>query len=117
VADQRERGTTFLTKFSNFIVSGSAIGLVIGATLGLTFGTLVSPIAVDVVRSIGPINGGVDFFQLLLRNPNALVSVSSLTAAKEAGITTPDLGVIIIAVLMFTITALHIPGREGDLLE
>jgi large-conductance mechanosensitive channel len=117
VADLRERGTTFLTKSSSLIVSGTAIGLAIGATIGLAFGTLVSPVVGDLVRSLGPATGVVDLFQFILRNPNALVPVSSLTAMKEAGITTPDLGVIIIAVLTFTITALHIPGREGDLSE
>jgi large-conductance mechanosensitive channel len=117
VADLRERGTSFLTELSNFAAKDRAIGLVIGTTTGLAFGTIVSPIAGDMMRSSEPINGVVDFFQLfVLRNPDTLAAVSSLTAIWEAGISTPEFGVIIAAV-MFTIAVFLFPGREGDQLQ
>ncbi|MBK1796246.1 large conductance mechanosensitive channel protein MscL [Devosia sp. WQ 349] len=94
-------------EFRDFAIKGNMIDLAIGVIIGAAFGAIVSSIVDDVFMPlIGLIIGGIDFSNLfiVLSNPNN-IAVPSITAAKEAGIATLNIGLFINAVVKFTIIA------------
>jgi large conductance mechanosensitive channel len=96
-----------LKEFRDFAIKGNVIDLAIGVIIGAAFGTIVSSLVDDVFMPvIGLALGRVDFSNLfvVLNNPNN-VAVTSLAAAKEAGIATLNIGLFINAVVKFTIVA------------
>ena len=98
---------SMLKEFRDFAIKGNVIDLAIGVIIGAAFGTIVSSLVDDVFMPvIGLILGRVDFSNLfiVLNNPNN-VAVSSLAAAKEAGVATLNIGLFINAVVKFTIVA------------
>jgi large conductance mechanosensitive channel len=98
---------SMLKEFRDFAIKGNVIDLAIGVIIGAAFGTIVSSLVDDVFMPvIGLILGRVDFSNLfvVLNNPNN-VAVSSLAAAKDAGVATLNIGLFINAVVKFTIVA------------
>jgi large conductance mechanosensitive channel len=98
---------SMLKEFRDFAVKGNMIDLAVGVIIGAAFGAIVSSIVDDVFMPlIGLIIGGIDFSNLfiVLKNPNN-VAVTSLTQAKEAGVSVLALGVFINALVKFTIIA------------
>ena len=98
---------SMLKEFRDFAIKGNVVDLAIGVIIGAAFGTIVSSLVDDVFMPvIGLILGRVDFSNLfvVLNNPNN-VAVSSLAAAKEAGVATLNIGLFINAVVKFTIVA------------
>ena len=96
-----------LKEFRDFALKGNVVDLAIGVIIGAAFGTIVSSLVDDVFMPvIGLILGRVDFSNmfLVLNNPNNVV-VSSLAAAKDAGVATLNIGLFINAVVKFTIVA------------
>ena len=96
-----------LKEFRDFAIKGNVVDLAIGVIIGAAFGTIVSSLVDDVFMPlIGLVLGRVDFSNLfvVLNNPNN-VAVSSLAAAKEAGVATLNIGLFINAVVKFTIVA------------
>jgi large conductance mechanosensitive channel len=96
-----------LKEFRDFAIKGNVIDLAIGVIIGAAFGTIVSSLVDDVFMPIiGLVLGRVDFSNLfiVLNNPNN-VAVSSLAAAKDAGVATLNIGLFINAVVKFTIVA------------
>ena len=94
-------------EFRDFAIKGNMIDLAIGVIIGAAFGAIVSSIVDDVFMPlIGLIIGGIDFSNLfiVLSNPNN-IAVPSLSAAKDAGIATLNIGLFINAVVKFTIIA------------
>ncbi|UYN99397.1 MAG: large conductance mechanosensitive channel protein MscL [Devosia sp.] len=97
----------FVKEFRDFAIKGNMIDLAIGVIIGAAFGAIVSSIVDDIFMPlIGLIIGGVDFSNLfvVLSNPNN-VAVQSVAAAKEAGVSTLNIGLFINAVVKFTIIA------------
>jgi len=98
---------SMLKEFRDFAIKGNVIDLAIGVIIGAAFGAIVSSLVDDVFMPIiGLILGKVDFSNLfvVLNNPNN-VAVTSLAAAKDAGIATLNIGLFINAVVKFTIVA------------
>jgi large conductance mechanosensitive channel len=96
-----------LKEFRDFALKGNVVDLAIGVIIGAAFGSIVSSLVDDVFMPIiGLALGRVDFSNLffVLNNPNN-VAVSSLAAAKDAGIATLNIGLFINAVVKFTIVA------------
>jgi large conductance mechanosensitive channel len=83
------------------------IDLAVGVIIGAAFGAIVSSLVDDVFMPlIGLVIGGIDFSNLfvVLSNPQN-VPVPSLAAAKEAGVSTLNIGLFINALVKFTIIA------------
>ena len=98
---------SMLKEFRDFAIKGNVVDLAIGVIIGAAFGAIVSSLVDDVAMPvIGLILGRVDFSNLfiVLNNPNN-VAVSSLAAAKDAGVATLNIGLFINAVVKFTIVA------------
>jgi large conductance mechanosensitive channel len=98
---------SMLKDFRDFAIKGNVVDLAIGVIIGAAFGTIVSSLVDDVFMPvIGLVLGRVDFANLfiVLNNPNN-VAVTSLAAAKEAGLATLNIGLFINAVVKFTIVA------------
>ena len=98
---------SMLKEFRDFAIKGNVVDLAIGVIIGAAFGTIVSSLVDDVAMPvIGLILGRVDFSNMfiVLNNPNS-VAVTSLAAAKEAGVATLNIGLFINAVVKFTIVA------------
>ncbi len=98
---------SLLKEFRDFAVKGNMIDLAIGVIIGAAFGAIVSSLVDDVFMPlIGLIIGGIDFSNLfiVLKNPNN-VAVTSIQAAKDAGVATLNIGLFINAIVKFTIIA------------
>lgn len=96
-----------LKEFRDFAVKGNVIDLAIGVIIGAAFGAIVSSLVADIVMPIvGLILGGLDFSNwfIVLSNPKG-VDVPSLAAAKDAGVSTLNIGLFINAVVRFLIVA------------
>jgi len=94
-------------EFRDFALRGNVVDLAIGVIIGAAFGVIVSSLVDDVFMPIiGLILGHVDFSNLfvVLSNPNN-VPVTSLAAAKTAGVATLNIGLFINAVVKFVIVA------------
>jgi large conductance mechanosensitive channel len=103
----KEVSMSMLKEFRDFAIKGNVVDLAIGVIIGAAFGSIVSSLVDDVAMPIiGLILGKVDFSNLflVLNNPNG-VAVTSLAAAKEAGVATLNIGLFINAVVKFTIVA------------
>ena len=94
-------------EFRDFALKGNVVDLAIGVIIGAAFGVIVSSLVDDVFMPvIGLVLGHVDFSNLfvVLSNPNN-VPVTSLAAAKAAGVATLNIGLFINAVVKFLIVA------------
>lgn len=95
-------------EFRDFAIKGNMVDLAIGVIIGAAFGAIVSSLVDDVFMPvIGLILNGIDFSNLfiVLNNPKNL-PVTSLAAAKDAGIATLNIGLFINAVVKFLIVAI-----------
>jgi large conductance mechanosensitive channel len=96
-----------LKEFRDFAIRGNVIDLAIGVIIGAAFGAIVSSLVDDVFMPlIGLVLNGIDFTNLfvVLSNPKN-VPVTSLAAAKDAGVATLNVGLFINAVVKFVIIA------------
>lgn len=96
-----------LKEFRDFAIRGNVIDLAIGVIIGAAFGAIVSSLVDDVFMPlIGLVLNGIDFTNLfvVLSNPKN-VPVTSLAAAKDAGVATLNIGLFINAVVKFVIIA------------
>jgi large conductance mechanosensitive channel len=94
-------------EFRDFAIKGNVVDLAIGVIIGAAFGAIVSSLVDDVFMPVvGLVLGRIDFSNLfiVLSNPNN-VAVSSLAAAKDAGVATLNIGLFINAVVKFIIVA------------
>lgn len=94
-------------EFRDFAIKGNMVDLAIGVIIGAAFGAIVSSLVDDVFMPlIGLILNGIDFSNLfiVLKNPNN-AAVTSLAAAKDAGIATLNIGLFINAIVKFLIIA------------
>lgn len=105
-------------EFKKFIMRGNVIDLAVGVIIGGAFQKIVTSLVNDLIMPvIGLITGGINFNDrfAILRLPEeglpdgvTLESITTLTQAKEYGITTFNYGSFITAVLDFLIMAVII---------
>ena len=96
---------TWVSEFTSFILRGSVVDLAVGIIIGAAFTTIVNSLVNDMLMPpIGVLMGGVDFSNYFLPLSMSAAPVS-LEAAKAAGVPVLAYGMIINAVINFTIVA------------
>lgn len=97
-----------LKEFKEFAIKGNMLDMAIGIVIGAAFSAIVSSMVDDIIMPpIGLLLGNVDFSELFLVLKEGTVAgpYATVTAAKEAGAVTWNLGLFINAVVKFTIVA------------
>ncbi len=96
-----------LKEFKEFAMRGNVVDMAVGIVIGVAFGAIVKSLVADIIMPpIGLLLGGVDFSDIFISLSGG--DYASLTAAKEAGAATINLGVFINTVLNFVIVAFAI---------
>jgi large conductance mechanosensitive channel len=93
--------------FKGFLNQGNVLGLAVGVIIGGGFGKIVSSLTDDVLMPlVGLVTGGMDFSnKFILLGDAAGKDVSTLAAAKEAGVAVLGYGNLITAIINFIIMA------------
>lgn len=99
-------------EFKEFAMRGNVVDMAVGIVIGAAFGTIVKSLVDDVLMPpIGLLMGKVDFanfFITLKDGAKAAGPYASLSAAKQAGAVTLNLGVFINTIISFTIIAFSV---------
>ena len=99
-------------EFKDFAMRGNVIDMAVGIVIGGAFALIVKSFVADVIMPpIGLLLGGVDFsnmFIVLKEGAAAASPYASLTAAKDAGAVTMNIGLFINTVVSFAIVAFAI---------
>lgn len=103
---------SILKEFKEFAVKGNVIDLAVGVVIGGAFGSIVKSLVDDVIMPpIGLLVGNVDFANLFLVLKEGVKQAgpyASVTAAKQAGAVTMNIGLFINSLVSFTIVAFAI---------
>jgi large conductance mechanosensitive channel len=101
----RERRSTMLKEFKEFIMRGNVVDLAVGVIVGAAFGAVVKSLVDDIIMPpIGMLLGGVDFTNLFITlGPD---SYGTLAEAQEAGAATINYGLFINSIIAFLVVAL-----------
>jgi large conductance mechanosensitive channel len=95
-------------EFKQFALQGNVVDLAVGIVIGAAFGAVVNSVVQDVMMpAFGVVTGGLDFSQrfALLRDGSPAGPYASLAAAKAAGASTLNYGLLINAAVNFVIVA------------
>ena len=96
-------------EFREFAMKGSVVDLAVGVIVGGAFGTIVTSFVNDVIMPpIGLLVGGVEFtnlFVVLKVGTEKPGPYASLSAAKQAGAVTLNVGVFLNTLINFLIVA------------
>jgi large conductance mechanosensitive channel len=96
-------------EFKQFALQGNVVDLAVGLVIGAAFGAVVNSVVQDVMMpAFGVLTGGLDFSQrfALLRDGTPPGPYPSLAAAKAAGASTLNYGLLINAGVNFLIVAI-----------
>jgi large conductance mechanosensitive channel len=96
-----------MNDFKGFLNQGNVMGLAVGVIIGGAFGKIVSSLTDDIIMPvIGLLMGGVDFAnKFIVLGDAAGKDVSTLEAAKAAGVAIMTYGNFINAIINFIIIA------------
>lgn len=98
-----------LTEFKKFAMRGNVLDMAVGIIIGAAFGKIVDSLVKDMIMPpLGILLGKIDFanlFFVLQDGAGASGPYHSLTAAKEAGAVTLNLGMFLNTIISFTIVA------------
>lgn len=95
-------------EFKEFAVKGNVVDMAVGIIIGGAFGTVVKSFVDDVMMPpLGMAVGNIDFqnIMVVLKQGTTPGPYESLTAAKEAGAVTLNLGMFVNAAVSFAIVA------------
>ena len=93
-----------INEFKKFILRGNVLDLAIGFIMGAAFSGVVKSLVEDIIMPpIGYILGDVDFSEIYINLSGG--DFDSLTAAKEAGAATINVGVFLNVLINFLIVA------------
>ncbi|MEW5901750.1 MAG: large-conductance mechanosensitive channel protein MscL [Acidobacteriota bacterium] len=98
-------------EFKEFALRGSVVDMAVGIVIGAAFGAIVSSLVADVITPpVGLLLGKIDFSSLflVLKSGTTAGPYATLTAAKQAGAVTLNLGVFINTIISFLIVAFSI---------
>jgi len=96
-----------LKEFKEFAMKGNVLDMAVGIIIGVAFGGIIKSLVSDIIMPpIGLLLGGVDFSDIFVNLSGG--DYASLTAAKEAGAATINLGVFLNTVFNFLIVAFAI---------
>jgi large conductance mechanosensitive channel len=94
-------------EFKEFAVRGNVVDMAVGIIIGAAFGAIVKSLVDDVIMPpIGLMLGNADFSNLyvvLKEGAAAVAPYASLADAKKAGAVTLNYGVLVNALMSFTI--------------
>lgn len=96
-------------EFKEFALRGNVVDLAVGIIIGAAFGAVVNSLVQDVMMPVfGVFTGGLDFSQrfVLLRDGTPVGPYASLAAAKAAGASTINYGLLINTAVNFLIVAI-----------
>lgn len=97
-----------LKEFKDFAMRGNVVDMAVGLIIGAAFGAIVKSLVDDVIMPpIGLLLGNVDFSNLfiVLKEGTTAAPYASVAAAKAAGAVTLNYGLLVNAVVSFTIVA------------
>ena len=97
-----------LKEFKAFAMRGNVVDMAVGIIIGAAFGAIVKSLVDDVIMPpIGLVLGNVDFSNmfLVLKEGAVAAPYASVAAAKAAGAVTLNYGLLVNAVVSFTIVA------------
>lgn len=97
-----------LKEFKAFAMRGNVVDMAVGIIIGAAFGAIVKSLVDDVIMPpIGLVLGNVDFSNLfiVLKEGVTAAPYASVAAAKAAGAVTLNYGLLVNAVVSFTIVA------------
>jgi large conductance mechanosensitive channel len=93
-----------INEFKQFIMRGNVLDLAVGFIMGAAFSGVVKSLVEDIIMPpIGYILGDVDFSEIYINLSGG--NYDSLSAAKEAGAATINVGVFINVLINFLIVA------------
>ena len=94
-------------EFKEFAIKGNMIDMAIGIVIGAAFGAIIASLVDDVFMPlIGLLMGGLDFSNwFILLGDAGGASIPTIEAAREAGISTLNIGLFINAIVKFVIIA------------
>jgi large conductance mechanosensitive channel len=95
-------------QFKEFAMRGNVVDMAVGIVIGAAFGTIIASFVADVLMPpIGLLLGRVDFANLfvVLKQGTMAGPYESLSAAKQAGAVTLNVGVFINTIISFLIIA------------
>ncbi|HHG90367.1 MAG TPA: large conductance mechanosensitive channel protein MscL [Devosia sp.] len=94
-------------EFKEFAIKGNMIDMAVGIVIGAAFGAIVASLVDDVFMPlIGLILGGLDFSNwFILLGDAGGASIPTIEAAREAGISTLNIGLFVNAIVKFLIIA------------
>ncbi len=96
-----------IQEFKKFIMRGNVVDLAVGIIIGTAFKGITTSLVKDIITPpIGQLMGNVSFESLFISLDGS--SYPSLTAAKEAGAATINVGAFIDVTLDFLITAVAV---------
>ncbi len=98
---------SMMNDFKGFLNQGNVLGLAVGVIIGGGFGKIVSSLTDDVIMPIVSLfTGGVDFTnKFIVLGDAAGKDISTLAAAKAAGVAVLGWGSLIQAIVNFIIMA------------
>ena len=97
-----------LKEFREFAMRGNVIDMAVGIIIGAAFGAIVKSLVDDVIMPpMGLLLGNADFSNMfiVLKEGAKAAPYASVAAAKEAGAVTLNYGLLVNAVVSFTIVA------------
>lgn len=97
-----------LKEFREFALRGNVIDMAVGIIIGAAFGAIVKSLVDDVIMPpMGLLLGNADFSNMfiVLKEGAKAAPYASVAAAKEAGAVTLNYGLLVNAVVSFTIVA------------
>lgn len=95
-----------MQEFKEFAVKGNVIDLAVGVIIGGAFGKIVTSVVDDLIMPVvGRIFGGLDFSNYFLPLGDLPAGVTTLAAAREAGVPVLAYGNFITVALNFLIMA------------
>lgn len=98
---------SMMNEFKGFLNQGNVLGLAVGVIIGGGFGKIVASLTDDILMPIvGLVTGGMDFSNRFVVLGDAMgKDVSTLAAAKAAGVAVLGYGSLLTAILNFIIMA------------
>lgn len=100
-----------LKEFKAFAMRGNVIDLAVGVIIGGAFGKIVSSLVADIIMPVvGLLTGGQKFANmfLLLKDPPAGSTVTTIAQAAELNLPTLNYGIFITQIIDFLIIAFTI---------
>jgi len=97
-----------LKEFREFVMRGNVVDMAVGIVIGAAFGAIIKSLVDDVIMPpIGLLLGNADFSNMfiVLKEGAKAAPYLSVAAAKEAGAVTLNYGVLVNAIVSFTIVA------------